>query len=82
MKPGRMGAWHDRKGATPVKDTKVNLNTEELSARWDTTPQRLATWRWQGKGPSYWRCGTRVLYPLRAIEEYEQAHLVHAVSAS
>lgn len=58
------------------------LSRAALAERWLTTPGRLANLAYQGKGPSLIRLGTRVLYPLSAVVEYEDARRVEmSVSA-
>ena len=50
------------------------LTAVELSERWRglVSLQTLANWRSQGRGPCYIKVGRKVLYPLDAVEEFEQ----------
>jgi len=49
----------------------------EVAARWRmSSPQSLANMRCRGKGPDYVNLGSRVLYPVKAVQDYEEAHLV------
>ena len=54
--------------------SKVFLTVPELAARWDVSAGSLANWRSEGKGPSFTKIGSRVLYPVQAIERFEHAH--------
>lgn len=49
------------------------LNASQLVARWNNavTTGTLANWRCQGKGPPVQRVGSRVLYPLDKLVEWE-----------
>lgn len=58
----------------------IHLTPEELAARWHTKPGTLAKWRQRGNGPIYVKFGRHVLYPIGAIDAYEQEHLRKAVS--
>jgi hypothetical protein len=58
----------------------MNLSTRGLSERWHVTPGHLANMRAQGRGPAYLKIGSRVVYPLTVIEEYEDSHLVRTAA--
>lgn len=47
------------------------LKQNELAARWRKSPRTLEQWRWLGKGPRYLKIGSRVIYPLEFVEEFE-----------
>ena len=53
-----------------------HLRPEALASRWATTTQRLANDRASGRGPAFLKVGTRVLYRLSDIEDYEARNLV------
>lgn len=67
-----------------VEDTKykkapdgerVYLTPNNLSERWGVSKQTLSNWRHTGKGPKFHHGvvpGTRVIYWLTDIEEYEK----------
>lgn len=50
------------------------LTPSELVARWENsvTVGALANWRSAGRGPEYIKLGSRVVYPLASVLEYEQ----------
>ena len=50
------------------------LSVDDLISRWrgQVKATTLATWRSRRLGPPYVKVGGRVLYPLRALEEYER----------
>jgi len=60
------------------KNNEKHLTPFELSARWKNkiTPDTLANWRSQGKGPRYFKAGASVLYPIDEIEKYERKNLI------
>ena len=50
------------------------LTPAKLAERWRMEVKTLSNWRVQGKGPAYVKLGdAKVLYPLQAVEAYEQA---------
>jgi len=60
------------------KDSHMKfLKASEVSARWGGTVSTgtLANWRTQKRGPAYVKIGSRVLYPLDKLEEWEAAGL-------
>lgn len=50
------------------------LSVEDLISRWrgQVKATTLATWRSRKLGPPYVKVGGRVLYPQKAVEEYEK----------
>ena len=57
---------------------KIYLTPAELIERWAgavASVGTLANWRNAGRGPEYVKIKRKVLYPLKAVEEYEQANL-------
>ena len=50
------------------------LTPLELVERWkgSITAITLATWRSRKQGPKYVKVGSRVLYPLNGVEDYER----------
>lgn len=50
------------------------LSVEDLISRWrgQVKATTLATWRSRKLGPPYVKVGGRVLYPMKAVEEYEK----------
>ena len=62
---------------------KMYLTPTELIERWAgvvSHVQTLANWRHVGRGPEYVKIERKVLYPLRAVEEYEQARIHRPLS--
>lgn len=56
---------------------KIYLTPQELLERWAGAIAHvgtLANWRNAGRGPEYVKIEHKVLYPLKAVEEYEQAN--------
>lgn len=54
------------------------LTAPELAKRWRLNAQTLANWRCSKKGPAFIRVGSRVLYPLDAIHDYEYRNQWHS----
>ena len=56
----------------------LNLTPEEVSTRWNgmIKVQTLTGWRNKRKGPPFVKFGSRVLYPLDLLEQWERAQLV------
>ena len=52
----------------------VNLTPKELAARLHISTGTAANWRVTGHGPEFLKFGKRVLYPLEAVETWEQEH--------
>ena len=62
---------------------QIYLTPAELLDRWRgavSHVQTLANWRNAGRGPEYVKIERKVLYPLRAVEEYEQARIHRPLS--
>ena len=58
--------------------TGIYLTPSELLERWADAfshVQTLANWRNAGRSPGYVRIERQILYPLKAVEEYE--HNLH-----
>ena len=57
---------------------KIYLTPAELIERWAgavSHVKTLANWRNAGRGAEYVEIERKVLYPLKAVEEYKQANL-------
>lgn len=54
----------------------VHLSPAELVDRWrgQIAEHTLANWRSEGRGPDYMRIGGRVLYPMAAVEAWEESN--------
>lgn len=47
------------------------LTSEDLATRWDLKEATIGQWRWFGRGPSFLKIGTLVLYRIEDVEEFE-----------
>ena len=54
----------------------TTLTETELATRWSMTTKTLYRWRTQNRGPKYMKLGKRILYPLTAVESYENQIMV------
>lgn len=50
----------------------MNLTTQELADRWRMSAGTLSNWRASGRGPRFFRIGSKVLYRLIDIEAWER----------
>ena len=50
------------------------LSPRQLAARWGLSEKTLERWRMLGTGPAFLKLGSRVLYPIDAIEAHERRH--------
>lgn len=50
------------------------LTTEQLAQRWQMGESTLNHWRRADCGPSFTKIGSRVLYRLADVEQYERAN--------
>lgn len=48
------------------------LTPEELAARWNMPPATLSQWRWNGRGPQYFKIGRHVLYKIEDVHLFEE----------
>ena len=51
------------------------LTPRQLADRWHKSWKTLSNWRCAGMGPDYFKAGGKVLYPLEAVEDYEQKYM-------
>jgi hypothetical protein len=56
-------------------DTSVVLNEDELATRWGLSKKALQRWRALGQGPDYLKLGRRVVFPFKAILDFEREAL-------
>ena len=54
-----------------MNSAKTHLTTKQLAERWGLNPVTLSNWRTQGRGPSFIRIGSKIMYPERLIIEME-----------
>lgn len=48
------------------------ITPENLAARWNMPLTTLSQWRWNGRGPQFFKIGRHVLYKLEDIELFEE----------
>lgn len=53
----------------------VHLLPKEVAKRLRTSKRTLERLRANGEGPPWFKLGAKVLYPLQALEAYEQSNL-------
>lgn len=58
----------------------IQLTVQDLTKRWEVTPKTLQNWRWNGKGPEYFKVGRTIKYRLEDIESFETAKLRSSTS--
>lgn len=56
-----------------MKAPVIFLTADEVAARWRMSKRTLEGWRQRGLGPAFKKIGGKVVYPLRAVEEFEKA---------
>lgn len=58
------------------------LTPTEVSERFRgrISVRTLANWRYLGTGPKFTRLGGRILYPIEALDEWEQKRTVDSTS--
>lgn len=67
--------------ATIVAAVERHLTPTDLADRWGVSRGHLANERSDGRGPTYLKIGSRVLYRIADIEAYESPRLIKAVAA-
>jgi hypothetical protein len=60
-----------------LEAARALLAEDHLAQRWLCSKSRLQKWRSAGWGPAYLKIGSRILYRLADIEEFEQKRLVN-----
>lgn len=65
----------EQQTAHPTERTPI-LTPRVLASRWDMSQGHLANLRSEGSGPPYVKLGSRILYRLEDVENYEAARLV------
>jgi len=51
------------------------LTPEDLAARWNVTPATLSQWRWNGRGPRFFKMNKGVRYRLQDVERFEEQNI-------
>ena len=57
---------------------KTNFTTDEAAKYLGLASITLCVWRAKGKGPSYVKMGSRVVYRLEALERWVSENSVHS----
>lgn len=74
-----------KNGATPESEPQVNtslaLTETELAIRWNLSNKTLQRWRSDGIGPIFCKLGSRVMYLVRDIQNYEREISRYSTSA-
>ncbi len=50
----------------------ILLTPEDLAARWNVTLTTLSQWRWNGRGPRFFKMAKGVRYRLSDVEHFEE----------
>ena len=56
-------------------ENPIYLTQNELAERWSVSPRSLEQARYHNSGVQYLKVGSRVRYPLSAVEKYEREHM-------
>lgn len=66
------------KAKQQVKGSKPSyMTTREMAAFLGLSAGTLCTWRYQGKGPSYYKVGNAVRYKIGDVEAWKNANVKH-----
>lgn len=66
------------KGKKQVKEVNPSyMTTRELAAFLGLSAGTLCTWRYQGKGPNYYKVGNAVRYKIDDVEAWKNANVKH-----
>ena len=63
-----------------LKGQRRVLHERELAERWGIAVTTLQKWRQQSIGPAFLKLSARVVYPIEAIEAFEQENLRKSTS--
>jgi hypothetical protein len=78
VEPQRIKPAQSQIGFKYMSERKLaekHLDTNELATRWRMSATTLRNWRWIGKGPIALKLGSRVVYRVSDVEQFEQAAL-------
>lgn len=59
-----------------------HMKPKDLAARWDVHESTLGQWRWFGKGPSFLKILSLILYRVKDIEQFEALAIQHMKKGS
>ena len=66
------------KGKKQVKEVKpFYMTTREVAVFLGLSAGTLCVWRYQGKGPSYYKVGNAVRYKIDDVEAWKNANVKH-----
>jgi hypothetical protein len=65
----------------PQVNTSLALTETELAIRWNLSNKTLQRWRSDGIGPIFCKLGSRVMYLVRDIQNYEREISRYSTSA-
>ena len=65
----------------PQVSTSLALTETELAIRWNLSNKTLQRWRSDGIGPIFCKLGSRVMYLVRDIQNYEREISRYSTSA-
>jgi len=57
-----------------------HLSREALAFRWKVTVATLDQWRWNGKGPRFFKIGRNIFYRIKEIESFEESKIRQSTS--
>ncbi len=55
------------------------LRPKEVEEAYKLDAGTLANWRLEGRGPAYVKYGRKVLYPVKALDDWCRLHLVRTI---
>jgi predicted DNA-binding transcriptional regulator AlpA len=73
--PQALRETFDRAARVEEAARKQALTPAEVEMVWGFNKKTLNQWRWQGRGPRYFKYGKLVLYRQQDVREYVERHL-------
>ena len=70
--PGGLRKTGDKPETDQTVNTSLALTETELAVRWNLSHKTLQRWRSDGIGPIFCKLGSRVVYLIRDIQNYER----------
>ena len=59
----------------------IILTPEDLAVRWNVAPATLSQWRWNGRGPRFFKMNKGVRYRLQDVEKFEEQNMRQSTSS-
>jgi len=72
MQKNKNHRLRENKQNTPNAATEYSFNTNGAAEELNLSPRTLERWRLEGKGPSYCKFGSRVIYTGSQLSEYKK----------